>query len=514
MAKPTVLGLCASLRNARTRESAPELLGNLGQLKDVGALLAYLKAEGSLHLERYYKAGRGSEVSYDVLYANLRAMDNGSGLCNSEICLAAALWGAASTGAAIDYVPLAEHFREDGSVRDIDSLLERILAADGVVISTPVYFGDRSSLSQRLIELLRDEGLRPRLTGKVYGGAAVGAKRNGGQETTLIYQMHDMMDAGFLGVGNDFETTSQYGGTGHAGDIGAMPGDDYGLRTCLGVGRRVARVAAFMRASRECRLADRPKVGVWVLQEREREMTDLIAPLLERLADEAEVSVLRFDQASILPCMACDICPARIGPDEVFRCVRGKTDALMSLHRSMIEADVIMPAAYSPRDRRGLVSVYQQFIERTRYLRRGDYAFTDRLVVPMVLSDIDSNENLNVRMTTSLIRHHTVMSKPLIGHLHEGRLLNADAMVRSLADVVANGRAITAGRLAMLAQGAPVALYKPIGYVLSLAKDNLPSTMNEREKAIALRVERLSAEAERRLEESCAERAEKDSARA
>ena len=50
----------------------------------------------------------------------------------------------------------------------------------------------------------------------------------------MIYQLHDMMDLGFLGVGNDYETTSQYGGTGHAGDIGTMPQYPESLRPQCG----------------------------------------------------------------------------------------------------------------------------------------------------------------------------------------------------------------------------------------------------------------------------------------
>ena len=65
-----------------------------------------------------------------------------------------------------------------------------------------------------------------------------------------------------------------------------------------------------------------------------------------------------------------------------------------------------MPAVYSPRDRSGLESVYQEFMERTRYLRRGDYVFTDRLVVPLVVAELGSAEHLDIRMLTSFIRHH------------------------------------------------------------------------------------------------------------
>ena len=52
----------------------------------------------------------------------------------------------------------------------------------------------------------------------------------------------DMLNLGLLTVGNDSETTSQYGGTGLAGDIGTMPQDDYGLETAMGTGRRIARM--------------------------------------------------------------------------------------------------------------------------------------------------------------------------------------------------------------------------------------------------------------------------------
>ncbi len=90
-----------------------------------------------------------------------------------------------------------------------------------IIVSSPVYFGDRGSLVQSLFEFIEsDPLLRQDMAGKIYGGLAVGAKRNGGQETTLIYQMLDMLDMGLLAVGNGHETTAQYGGTAKAGDVG------------------------------------------------------------------------------------------------------------------------------------------------------------------------------------------------------------------------------------------------------------------------------------------------------
>ena len=54
---------------------------------------------------------------------------------------------------------------------------------------------------------------------------------------------------------------------------------------------------------------------------------------------------------------------------------KGKQDAFPDWHASMTDQDAVIPVAYCPLQRAGLVSNYQTFIERTRYLRRGDYIF-------------------------------------------------------------------------------------------------------------------------------------------
>lgn len=500
MHKARIVGFSASLRNARNRAGARGLVADLAALADEKALSDYLAAQGNLHLDQYFQAGRAQNLSYDQLYRELRKIAGRQGLSNSEVCLAAALWGAAQEGAEVDCFPLADYFRADGARENLGELREALLAADGVLIATPVYFGDRSSLAQDFIEALRrDPELREHLKGKVYGGCTVGAKRNGGQETALIYQLHDMMDMGLLGVGNDFSTTSQYGGTGHAGDVGLMPKDEYGLKTCVGVGRRVARVASFLCASREKRLDDKLRVGLWLLQDKDDALWRLLAPAVAALSDRADIDVVRMHEMHIKPCMACDICPARVGPDQEYRCVRGKSDDMHTLHRRLLTADVIVPAMYSPLDRTGLSSAYQHFLERTRYLRRGDYAFTDRLLAPLVAAEVGSNENLNLRMTTSLIRHHTVLHKPIMAWLHQGRTLSPADLAAELGAALDRGRELVAGRLSMIANGSPLALYKPVGYVLSLTKDNLPETMDAREQAIRQRLEGLRADSRQRL---------------
>jgi hypothetical protein len=77
--------------------------------------------------------------------------------------------------------------------------------------------------------------------------------------------MIDMLGLGMLAVGNDSDTTAQYGGTGHAGDVGTMHKDKYGIDTSMGVGRRMAKVLASLNTGE--RLADAPRVLFLVLQD-------------------------------------------------------------------------------------------------------------------------------------------------------------------------------------------------------------------------------------------------------
>ncbi len=242
--KIKILGISASLRNARRGFGSDSLINDIMEAKSQEQLNVYLKQEAAEHLQNFIKAGREEKLPFDKLYTNLKKLKGHKGLSNSEVALVAALWSAKELGAKIDHLSLSEYFSEVKKSKNIDDLKEKLINSDGIIISTPVYFGDRGSLSQTLIDLIRnDSELNNKLKNKIYAGLAVGAKRNGGQETTLIYQLIDMINAGLLGVGNDSETTSQYGGTGHAGDIGTMPEDDYGLETSMGTGRRIARVA-------------------------------------------------------------------------------------------------------------------------------------------------------------------------------------------------------------------------------------------------------------------------------
>jgi len=495
-----VTAYAASLRNARSIEGGEALIEEIKTAETREQLLEFLATQGNIHLEKFYEAGRGKGLSYEEIFSSLKKQKGRKGLSNSEICAAAALWGAQSVGAKIQLVSLANHFDEKGKLLHEDVLRQTIQETDGFMISSPVYFGDRSSLSQKLIDYIRNDSvLKSSIRGKIYGGSAVGAKRNGGQETCLIYQMNDMIELGTLGVGNDYETTSQYGGTGHAGDVGTMAKDDYGLKTAIGTGKRLASVATMMHMATEYDLNDKPKLCLCVLQEQNDRLFHYFQSIVEEIRGKADIMIIRLDLEEILPCMACDICPTRVGLDQDFRCIRGKQDALHRYHNNLLDSDVIVPAMLSPNDRTGLVSVYQAFIERLRYIRRGDYALSNRLIAPLIISEIGSNENLNMRMITSFIRHHTVMHAPIIGWFQNNRLLNKDDLINGLNSVIDQSRRVTLGRLIGAVLRNEIILYKPIGYVLSTAKDSASDSLKKRAESIRKRIEKTGIEYKRRV---------------
>src|SRR5271165_1913452 len=142
-----ILGLSASLRNARRGAGNHQLVEELRSLKTKDELFAYLKQQASVHLTQFVEAGRSQQLPFDELYKNLKKLKGDRGLSNSEVVLAAALWSASQLGADIDHLSLSEYFPEHGRGKNLDQLKNMVLSADGLLLSGPVYFGDRGSLA-------------------------------------------------------------------------------------------------------------------------------------------------------------------------------------------------------------------------------------------------------------------------------------------------------------------------------------------------------------------------------
>jgi multimeric flavodoxin WrbA len=504
MSNASVLGLSGSLRNARFRIGSRSLAAELESIENEKALKDYLVEQTKIRADDFIEGGLSSGAPFDEVYRVLQKKRFERGLSNSEAATAAALWAAHRDGAKISHIALAEHFPPNGSVREPERLASALRAADGIIVSSPVYFGDRGSLVQALFEFIAsDTSLKRDMAGKVYGGLAVGAKRNGGQETTLIYQMLDMLNVGFLTVGNGHETTAQYGGTAKAGDVGTFAADQYGLETCVSTGRRVARTAQMRVLDRDgVALADKLSIHLWLVQDSEdsrglRYFEDWAKDLVAR---DSAVDVRIFDAVNdeVARCIACEVCPTQTGPAREYRCiVTSARDFFVKHHAEMLDADAILIAAHSPEKGSSIRSVYQQFIERTRYLRRDNYVFEDVLVAPFVLSDIEARQNLHIRMATSMIRHHTILSRPIIAFESEGALINQASVARDSELFVARSKELAVARYL---QRRAETEYRPIGYEISAAKWLEERASGKIGRAIGHRLAEHQLSAETRLE--------------
>lgn len=483
-----VLGISGSLRNARFGAGSEGLCQELKVLDTDEKIREYLKQQTKIRVEDFVAAGRDRNLKFDEIYDSLKSLRGDTGLSNSEAALAAGLWGALQEGADIGHLSLSTHFPPSGKIKKPNDLKNKILEADAILLSGPVYFGDRGSQVQAFIEFITaNDDVHEHLRGKVYGGIAVGAKRNGGQETTLIYQLIDMVNLNMLGVGNSSETTSQYGGTAVGGDVGTLWKDDYGITTCIGTGQRVARVANYLSLADGHKMKSKLRLDIWLLQDdashKGRELYKSWADRIAESDSHVEIRIRDFTEETVTRCIACDICPTDVGSREEYRCIiTTKNDLFSNQHSEIIDVDAVLLAAYSPKDRHEISSVYQSFIERTRYWRRDNYILGDRLWAPFVISEVSANQNLHIRMLTSAARHHTVVHHPLIGVEFDDKVINFDDLVEQGKSFVENAKKVIVGRY--LEGGREDIVYNPVGYSLSKEKNDQDKASGELQSSI------------------------------
>lgn len=128
---------------------------------------------------------------------------------------------------------------------DMTEIIDKMAAADGFIIGSPVYDGSMSGQLKTMLDRLRpmymvyDNGLR----NKVGGAIGVGGDRNGGVESTIkgimdFYHIFEVITVGGICPGGNF------GGTIWSQDRRAQGAKDdlYGLETVRKLGRRVAQV--------------------------------------------------------------------------------------------------------------------------------------------------------------------------------------------------------------------------------------------------------------------------------
>ena len=106
---------------------------------------------------------------------------------------------------------------------------------------------------------------------------------------------------------------------------------------------------------------------------------------------------------------------------------------------------------------------------------------------------------MQIRMMTSMIRHHTIILKPMTAYLQKGTLLNEAQIHHELDEFVAQARRITAGRLLTYASRVEHLKYNPVGYVLSAMKDAEDEKMKRRREMIEARMDRARQAVELRV---------------
>lgn len=120
---------------------------------------------------------------------------------------------------------------------DMQELTKIVEEADGVVMGSPVYFGDMTGLAKTFIDRLRPLRNVHAFKFKVCGALSCGGFRNGGQETT-IHSLYDFfLIQGGIVVADD-RPTAHFGATG----VGDTSQDDIALETCDYLARRMVDV--------------------------------------------------------------------------------------------------------------------------------------------------------------------------------------------------------------------------------------------------------------------------------
>lgn len=139
-------------------------------------------------------------------------------------------------------VPLAEGERDDFPA--IEAKL-RDPKVGGIIVATPVYFSNMSSLCKAFLDRWMAFRGSFALRNKVGGAVAVGAARNGGQELTL-QTIHAAMLCQDMIIVSEGRPSPRLGGilVSTKDDVSK---DEAGLATARGLGRRVAEVALLLR---------------------------------------------------------------------------------------------------------------------------------------------------------------------------------------------------------------------------------------------------------------------------
>jgi len=357
---------------------------------------------------------------------------------NSDLTVAHALLGAKQNGATIRLISITKLFEHKNQnlyenlityetvddIGDIDTLsineyelqtlLQNIEQCNGILLSTPVYFGDRSSVANKLLQLTNKKKL---LKNKAFGVLSIGAKRNGGQETTNIYTLYEAMMQEAIVIGNG-PKTSQYGGTVHAGDLNKAIEDSFGMETSYGTGRQVAQLSKLLQPQ-VIQKNEKLNITILITMDSNKKYESIVEKYFE-VYNNHNITLYNLTDSNIYRCVSCSVCPSPklrekyIEDDPAYNCiVQTSKDSMREIQDLMFGSDCIVIAGANSND--DLIYRYQAFLERTRFIRRNDFELTNIPVIGLLVNELDANNNPlhNVKVLTSFIRHNSIILKPL-----------------------------------------------------------------------------------------------------
>lgn len=98
----------------------------------------------------------------------------------------------------------------NATVRSVDEVQwEEMLGAQGIIVGTPVRFGDVDWQIKRLFDVTTSQGYPGPLAGKAGGAFVGGSSPGGGAELTLLSMLHILLNHGMVIQGHAF--SSHYG---------------------------------------------------------------------------------------------------------------------------------------------------------------------------------------------------------------------------------------------------------------------------------------------------------------
>lgn len=174
---------------------------------------------------------------------------------NTEILIDEALKAAEKVGVETDVINLSnadiepciacdicKNTGECAIYDDMREITDKLHEAQGLIIGSPVYFGNVTSQLKMFMDRTRPLRIDFKLKDVVAGAISVGASRNGGQETTIsaIHEYLLIQDAIIVGDGAPL---AHYGGTGVSGAPNEAEDDEHGIKTARNLGKRVAELA-------------------------------------------------------------------------------------------------------------------------------------------------------------------------------------------------------------------------------------------------------------------------------